>query len=86
MIDLLRKKKALVSYHDPFIDSIAYEDWKLESIPDLMAGVQAADCVVIVTDHSGYDYDDILENAKLIMDTRNALGAAGRESAKVARV
>ncbi len=51
-----------------------------------MAGVQAADCVVIVTDHSGYDYDDILENAKLIMDTRNALGAAGRESSKVARL
>lgn len=86
VIDLLRKKKAKVSYHDPFIDSIAYEDWKLESIPDLMAGVKAADCVVIVTDHSGYDYDDILENAKLIMDTRNALGAAGRESAKVARL
>lgn len=86
VIDLLREKKAQVSYHDPFIEKIVYKDWKLESIPNLIAGVKAADCVVIVTNHSQYDYDAILENANLIVDTRNALGAAARDSSKVVRL
>jgi UDP-N-acetyl-D-glucosamine dehydrogenase len=42
--------------------------------------------VVIVTNHSCYDYAAILEQAQLIVDTRNALGAAGRQSPKVVRL
>ena len=43
---------------------------------------KAAECVVIVTNHSAYDYPAILEAAILIVDTRNALGALGRSSPK----
>jgi len=86
VIDLLREEKVQVSYHDPFIERITYEDWKLESIPNLRAGIKAADCVVIVTNHSEYDYDAILDNAKLIVDTRNALGDAARDNSKVVRL
>jgi UDP-N-acetyl-D-glucosamine dehydrogenase len=42
--------------------------------------------VVIVTNHRSYDYPAILEQARLIVDTRNALGAAGRDHPRVTRL
>ncbi|MDH3942479.1 MAG: nucleotide sugar dehydrogenase [Anaerolineae bacterium] len=86
VIGLLREKKADVSYHDPFIAKIDQDDWALESITDLNAGIGDADCVVIITDHSQYDYEAILDKAKLIVDSRNALGEAGRDNPKVVRL
>ena len=58
----------------------------MESVADLESAVKSADCVVIVTNHSSYDYPAILESAKLIVDTRNALGKLGRGSDKVVRL
>jgi UDP-N-acetyl-D-glucosamine dehydrogenase len=55
-------------------------------VEDLMTDVKEADCVVIITNHSGYDYDAILDAAQLIVDTRNALGTAGKNSPKVVRL
>lgn len=86
VIHLLMQKGAIVSYHDPRITSISHDDWTLKSVPDLMKAVREADCVVIVTNHSTYDYKAILKEAKLILDTRNALGAAGKDSPKVVRL
>jgi UDP-N-acetyl-D-glucosamine dehydrogenase len=74
VIGLLREKGAEVSYHDPYIPRIVHDSWQLDSQPDLIPAVKAADCVVIITDHSSYDYAAILENAHLVVDTRNALG------------
>jgi len=51
-----------------------------------MGEVAAADVVVIVTNHSDYDYPADLKTAKLIVDTRNALGKAGTESPKVVKL
>ncbi len=86
VIGLLRQKGAEVSYHDLYIPHIEHEDWSLDSVPDLMAAVGEVDCVVIITNHSDYDYAALLEAARLIVDTRNALGAAGRENPKVVRL
>jgi UDP-N-acetyl-D-glucosamine dehydrogenase len=86
VIGLLKQKGANVSYHDPFIPSFQHDDWGIESVQDLSAAMTAADCVVIVTNHSEYDYDAILAGSKLIIDTRNALGEAGRISDKVVRL
>jgi len=86
VIGLLQQKGAEVSYHDPYIPSLRHEGLHLDSVPDLMAAVREADCVVIVTNHSGYDYDAILNEAKLIIDTRNALGSKGRDHPKVVRL
>lgn len=86
VIRLLEAKGALVSYHDPFIPVIRNDGWKLESVPDVMEAVRTADLVVIVTNHSQYDYKAILNSAKLIVDTRNALGASGRNNPKVVRL
>ena len=48
--------------------------------------MKAADCVVIVTNHSSYDYEKILADAKLILDARNALGLQGKTNDKVVRL
>lgn len=86
VIRLLQQKGAHVSYHDPYIPRIKEDDWEIESVPDLMRAVESADCVVIVTNHKVYDYSAILNNSKLIVDTRNALGKLGRKSDKVVRL
>jgi UDP-N-acetyl-D-glucosamine dehydrogenase len=87
ILDLLRKKAATVDYHDPCISFLkTHEGVEMRSVPDLMAAVRAADCIVIVTNHKSYDYTAILEAAKFIFDSRNALGKMGKESPKVVRL
>jgi UDP-N-acetyl-D-glucosamine dehydrogenase len=83
VIGLLTQKGGLVSYHDPFIPNLKHDTWELTSVPDLFDSVRKADCVVIITNHSSYDYPVILETASLIVDTRNALGKLGRKNPKV---
>ncbi len=51
---------------------------------DALASAKQADCVVIITDHSNFDYKGLLDAAQLIVDTRNAL--RGVESAKIVRL
>lgn len=70
--DLLRKG-GQVSYNDPHIPEVRAGGTILKSIPLSPALVRRADCVVILTDHSAYDYRMIARNAKLVVDTRNAL-------------
>lgn len=86
IIGLLRQKGAEVNYHDPYIPRITHDDWSLESVSDVIESARTTDCVVIVTDHTIYDYQSILEKAPLIVDTRNALGDAGRNNPKVVRL
>lgn len=86
VIGLLEHKGARVDYHDPYIPAIRHEDRLMHSVPDLMEAVRQADCVVIVTNHKVYDYLAILREAKLIVDTRNALGASGKNNPKVVRL
>ena len=86
IIGLLRQKGAEVNYHDPYIPRIIHDDWSLESVSDVIESARTTDCVVIVTDHTIYDYQRILEQAPLIVDTRNALGDAGRNNPKVIRL
>ncbi len=86
VIGLLEQKGARVAYHDPYIPSVSHDDVEMECVPDLMEAVRAADCVVIVTNHSSYEYLAILEAARLVVDTRNALGDTGKNHPKVVRL
>jgi UDP-N-acetyl-D-glucosamine dehydrogenase len=87
VIDLLQKKGANVSYHDPYIPALkTHAGRELQSVPDLMAAVRTADAVLIVTNHKTYDYKAILDAAKFIFDSRNALGKMGKDSPKVVRL
>jgi UDP-N-acetyl-D-glucosamine dehydrogenase len=72
VIKLLREKGAVVSYHDPFVPDIGEEGLDMSSVSLTPEAVSSADAVVITTDHSGTDWDMILEKAKLVIDTRNA--------------
>jgi UDP-N-acetyl-D-glucosamine dehydrogenase len=88
IIDRLRSKGCEVSYHDPFVRELRFEETHTESSGAPLCSVelsdeqiQAADCVVIVTNHSQIDYRRIVELARLVVDTRNALnGDLRRES------
>ena len=88
IIDLLRAKGARVSYHDPFVSEVRFDDAHTQSAGDPLQSItltdeelRASDCVVIVTDHSPINYRRITELAPLIVDTRNALnGELRRES------
>jgi UDP-N-acetyl-D-glucosamine dehydrogenase len=88
VIGLLRRKGALVEYHDPYIPHIHHEaeGWQMDSIPDLMASVAAADGVVIITDHKTYDYKAIVEGAKFVFDSRNATRKFILDTEKIVRL
>jgi UDP-N-acetyl-D-glucosamine dehydrogenase len=69
---LLRRLGANVTYSDPYVHSIRIDGMTLESV-EMLSAVKAADCVVVVTDHTGVDYAKVVEHGRLIVDTRNAL-------------
>ena len=81
VIHLLQQRGAEVSYHDPYVGSLRREGLDLDSAPLTDATLAAADCVVVVTDHSAFDWDHIGATARLIVDTRNAL--KGRAAQRV---
>jgi UDP-N-acetyl-D-glucosamine dehydrogenase len=72
IILLLERRGARVTYSDPFVPTVRLDGHKLSS-RDANAMAAEADCVVVVTDHAAFDYAVIAQNAKLIVDTRNAL-------------
>lgn len=76
ILDLLFKRGAWVDYHDPHIPQCRsmrhYPHLDLASVPLTAETVASYDCVVLVTDHSAYDYPWIARHARLIVDTRNA--------------
>jgi UDP-N-acetyl-D-glucosamine dehydrogenase len=84
IIELLRQKGAEVSYNDPFFPHVGrgrHYDLNMNNTP--LDRIEEFDAVVIVTDHSSYDYKDIVERAQLVIDTRNA--TKGILSSKVVR-
>jgi len=80
---LLRKRGAKVTYSDPYVPQLKLDTLMLESA-DLISSAAAADCVVIITDHSSFDYGGLVASSKLVVDTRNAL--KGMESPKIVRL
>jgi UDP-N-acetyl-D-glucosamine dehydrogenase len=73
VIHLLGQRGAEVTYHDPYVASLRREGIDLDSIDLTTEALAAADCVVVVTDHSDYDWAWIGGTARLTVDTRNAL-------------
>jgi UDP-N-acetyl-D-glucosamine dehydrogenase len=77
IIELLRAKGADVRYHDPYVPVISHNGHELTCEPALDTALDAADCVVIVTDHSVYDWPTIVTNARLVVDTRHVQRSTG---------
>ena len=84
IIELLQKDGAKVSYHDPYFPFIGKgRKYNLQMKCAELKDLGHYDCVVIVTDHSDYDYDRIVREAQLVVDTRNA--TRGIDSQKIVR-
>jgi UDP-N-acetyl-D-glucosamine dehydrogenase len=83
IILLLKKLGAEVSYSDPYVPTLKLDGLDLSS-QDALASAKKADCSVIITDHSTFDYKGLVDSATLIVDTRNAL--RGFESDKIVRL
>lgn len=84
IIELLRDKGALVAYNDPYFPTVGrgrHYDLNMTSTP--LEEIDTFDAVVIVTDHSDYDYRAIVEQSQLVIDTRNA--TKGIHSPKIVR-
>ena len=84
IIELLQKEGAKVSYNDPFFEFVGRGrkyDLQMKNTP--LENLGGYDCVVIVTDHSSYDYPAIVKQANLVIDTRNA--TRGIQSPKIVR-
>ncbi len=73
IVELLRQKGADVRYHDPYVAEFAHNGHGLRSEADLESALRAADCVVIVTDHSVYDWRHVSQMATALVDTRNVV-------------
>jgi UDP-N-acetyl-D-glucosamine dehydrogenase len=80
LIGLLENAGADVAYHDPHVPSFVENGIAMSSSP---LDPAEYDCVVVVTNHSGIDYDALVEDSVLVVDLRNATGSNGRRSDKV---
>jgi UDP-N-acetyl-D-glucosamine dehydrogenase len=81
VIRLLEQRGAIVKYHDPHVPKLHEDGVELESIALTADLLHGTDCVVIVTDHTGLDYQLVAREAKLVVDTRHALPAGARRKA-----
>ena len=86
VLGLLQQKGALVAYHDPYIPHFRHDGMEMNSVSDLYSAVEQSDCVIVITNHKVYDYAEILQRAALIVDTRNAFGAAGLTNPKIVKL
>jgi UDP-N-acetyl-D-glucosamine dehydrogenase len=81
IVELLFKKGAKVDYNDPYIPETNYlKNRTLKSIDLTEESVSGMDCVIIATDHTKYDYNQIARWAKLIFDTRGATRKINRKN------
>ena len=84
IIELLREKGAIVSYNDPFFPKVGRgRHYELNMTNTPLENLGSYDAVLIVTDHTSYDYAAIVEQAQLVVDTRNA--TKGINSPKIVR-
>ena len=84
IIELLQKDGAKVSYHDPYFPFIGKgRKYDLQMKCSSLENLGQYDCVLIVTDHSDYDYPSIVKESQLVVDTRNA--TKGIKSEKIVR-
>jgi UDP-N-acetyl-D-glucosamine dehydrogenase len=73
IIRLLEGQGARVAYSDPHVPAFSEDGHEFRSVPLSPETVAAADCILIVTDHSAVDYRMIKRHARLVVDTRNAM-------------
>jgi UDP-N-acetyl-D-glucosamine dehydrogenase len=69
---MLIEKGAILSYNDPFVTTLRMNGNTLKSVELTSTNIESQDCIIILTDHSTYDFRRIIDASKLVVDTRNA--------------
>jgi UDP-N-acetyl-D-glucosamine dehydrogenase len=89
LMELLAAQRAKLSYSDPHIPHLPkmrhYDVPELSSSALTKEYLAEQDCVLIVTDHSAFDYGFIAEHSRLVVDTRNALGRLKTKRATIVK-
>jgi len=85
VFEILEKKGAKVSYYDTYVKKMESKRYRrsVESVKNLEKEVKKVDAVIILTDHTNIDYNTVLKNAKIIIDTRNVFNKIKGEKNKV---
>ncbi|HEX3016119.1 MAG TPA: nucleotide sugar dehydrogenase [Desulfobacteria bacterium] len=89
IMEMIRQHGAQLTYHDPYIPAIEPHGGctvHMDSVELTDAAVEAADCVLILTDHSAIDYDRVVEKANLVVDTRNATKNVEKNRNKIVKI
>ena len=84
IMKLLYEKGGKLSYHDPYIPKLSFNDQLLYSVPLNAESLSSADLVVVVTDHSQFNVEEVVEHSRLVIDGRNL--TRGIDSRKVVRL
>ncbi len=83
VIRLLEEQGATVEFHDPHIDSVREDGHVRKGVPLTKERLAAADAVVVVTDHRDVDYQMVIDNAPLVVDSRNVTAPLASSKARV---
>ena len=86
IIELLQERGARVRYNDPHVKKLPLDQGGLRSVPLTARQIKEADCCVIISDHSTYDYQWIADHAKRVVDTRNATRAVKGHKNKITKL
>ena len=76
VIGQLLRRGAKVTFHDPFVEQLAWNGWQLDRSELTTVAVREADCIALLTPHSAYDLEWLGEHAELVFDARNAFGSS----------
>jgi len=82
----LSKRGAVVTYHDPYVPELTVDGHSFRSVSLDDKVLSDADCVLIVTDHTGSDYKRVVELAKVVVDTRNATRSVLQHRDKIVKL
>lgn len=88
LIEILESRGASVDYNDPFIPTmpaVRKYQYDMDSVELTPETLSSYDAVIISTAHSAYDYDFIVENARLVIDTRNATKSVKSNREKIVK-
>ena len=86
IIERLFQKGAQVRYADPFVPSLTMQNDVLKAVPLTSGWLRWADAVLIITDHREFNYELVVREAALVVDTRNATRGLAVASDRVARL
>jgi UDP-N-acetyl-D-glucosamine dehydrogenase len=86
LIHLLSEKGSHILYHDPYVSQLDVDGLKMASVALNEDILQMADCVVITTAHSFYDWDWVVKHSRLVVDTRNATQGVTMSSTRIVKL